>query len=201
MVLWPGPITISLGEVISADHGLLPLRPYIECVLRGSRATYATLLATFYYLVLLRSSISRLEPVADHAEGLVTGRPLQCRRRMFLAALILAWKYTQDRHYTLSVWAKISGLCAQEIKTNEIIFLKTVEWRLYIPDAVFERWAKAMESLYPAELSGTVSSDFMLSCVEEDPDWPFRLSLLEPNERRGQSAFGFSHGSGRSQIG
>ena len=60
---------------------------------------------------------------------------------MFLAALILAWKYTQDRNYSLGVWTKISGLGPKEINTNEAVFLSTIDWRLYIPHAVFERWA------------------------------------------------------------
>jgi hypothetical protein len=120
---------------------------------------------------------------------------------MFLAALILAWKYTQDRHYSLGAWSKISGLCAREIKTNEAIFLKTVDWRLYIPPSVFERWAKAMELLYQSKLPGHASADFVLGCLEEDPDWPFRLSLLESGEQRGRSGCGFSHGSDSPQQG
>ncbi|KAH8589909.1 hypothetical protein B0O99DRAFT_496604, partial [Bisporella sp. PMI_857] len=68
-------------------------------------------------------------------------RPLQCQRRMFLAALILAFKYSQDRNYSLSTWAVISGLCSEEIKLNEAVFLTMVDWHLYIPHAVFERWA------------------------------------------------------------
>ncbi|KAH8595088.1 hypothetical protein B0O99DRAFT_494595, partial [Bisporella sp. PMI_857] len=66
--------------------------------------------------------------------------PLQCKRRMFLAALILAWKYTQERSYSSRAWAKISGLCSKEINTNEAVFLSTVGWRLYIPHTIFERW-------------------------------------------------------------
>jgi hypothetical protein len=102
---------------------------------------------------------------------------------MFIAALILAWKYTQDRNYSLAAWAKISELCAQEIKTNEAIFLGAVDWRLYIPKTVFERWAKAAELVFQTSLLGQVLPSSMLSRLEEDPDWPCRLSLLKSGRR------------------
>ncbi|PVH72095.1 hypothetical protein DL98DRAFT_378509, partial [Cadophora sp. DSE1049] len=55
-----------------------------------------------------------------------------CQRRMFLAALILGWKYTQERSYSSRKWAQISGLSSKEINTNEVVFLSTIDWRLYI---------------------------------------------------------------------
>lgn len=109
-------------------------------------------------------------------------RPLRCQRRMFITALILAWKYTQDRQYSLGVWAKISGLCPQEIKANEAIFLETVDWRLFIPQAAFERWARATAVLYSAALPDLALHDSTLSCLQEDQGWPYRLSLLESGQ-------------------
>jgi PHO85 cyclin-5 len=124
---------------LRTSHCMVPLRVYIEFILQRSQATYATLLVTFYYLALLRSAISRQKAITDQLEDLERAKPLQCQRRMFLAALILAWKYTQDRNYSLGAWAKISGLCSKEIKSNEAVFLSTVDWRLHIPHTVFER--------------------------------------------------------------
>jgi len=41
--------------------------------------------------------------------------PLLCPRRTFLAALILASKFLQDRCYSNRAWAKLSGLPAREV--------------------------------------------------------------------------------------
>ncbi|KIK27005.1 hypothetical protein PISMIDRAFT_675324, partial [Pisolithus microcarpus 441] len=41
--------------------------------------------------------------------------PLLCPRRTFLASLILASKFTQDRCYSNRAWAKLSGLSPREI--------------------------------------------------------------------------------------
>lgn len=79
----------------------------------------------------------------------------------------------------MGAWAKISGLGSQDIKANEAIFLKIVNWRLYIPNVAFERWAKATELLYYAGLPKHGSPESILSGLREDPDWPYRLSLLE----------------------
>jgi len=67
-------------------------------------------------------------------------RALQCGRRMFLSALILASKYLQDRNYSARAWSKISGLNTLEINQNEMAFLLAVNWELHITDAVFQRW-------------------------------------------------------------
>lgn len=59
---------------------------------------------------------------------------------MFLAALILASKYLQDRNYSARAWSKISGLNTQEINVNEMAFLDAVNWRLHISETNFQRW-------------------------------------------------------------
>ncbi|KAF9953651.1 hypothetical protein BGZ72_005257 [Mortierella alpina] len=63
-----------------------------------------------------------------------------CGRRMFLAALILASKYQQDRSYSNKAWSKISGLPVAEINRNEIAFLALIDYRLFVSPSVFQKW-------------------------------------------------------------
>lgn len=65
---------------------------------------------------------------------------MQCGRRMFLAALILASKYLQDRNYSARAWSKISGLNTTEINQNEMMFLQAVNWELHIPQSIYHKW-------------------------------------------------------------
>lgn len=67
-------------------------------------------------------------------------RALMCGRRMFLAALILASKYLQDRNYSAKAWSKMSGLKACEINQNERNFLGKIDWNLHLPKPLFEKW-------------------------------------------------------------
>ncbi|KAF9562727.1 hypothetical protein EC968_005146 [Mortierella alpina] len=75
-----------------------------------------------------------------------------CGRRMFLAALILASKYQQDRSYSNKAWSKISGLPVAEINRNEIAFLALIEYRLFVSPAVFQKWVVVLtDKTYTAE--------------------------------------------------
>ena len=60
---------------------------------------------------------------------------------MFLAAVIVASKYLQDRNYSNRAWAKISGLPVKEINANEFVFLNVAKYDLYVGDALYKRWS------------------------------------------------------------
>lgn len=58
--------------------------------------------------------------------------PLLCPRRAFLACLILASKFTQDKCYSNRAWAKLSGLPPREIGRCERALGEALEWRLWV---------------------------------------------------------------------
>ncbi|KAJ7496010.1 hypothetical protein B0H11DRAFT_2001493 [Mycena galericulata] len=58
--------------------------------------------------------------------------PLLCPRRAFLASLILASKFTQDKCYSNRAWAKLSGLQAREIGRCERALGDALDWRLWV---------------------------------------------------------------------
>lgn len=58
--------------------------------------------------------------------------PLLCPRRTFLASLILASKFVQDRCYSNRAWAKLSGLPPREIGRCERALGEALEWRLWV---------------------------------------------------------------------
>ena len=58
--------------------------------------------------------------------------PLLCPRRTFLAALILASKFSQDKCYSNRAWAKLSGLPPREIGRCERALGQTLDWRLWV---------------------------------------------------------------------
>ncbi|KAJ3571691.1 hypothetical protein NP233_g3590 [Leucocoprinus birnbaumii] len=61
--------------------------------------------------------------------------PLLCPRRAFLASLILASKFTQDKCYSNRAWAKLSGLPAREISRSERALGEALDWRLWVGKA------------------------------------------------------------------
>ncbi|EPQ57385.1 hypothetical protein GLOTRDRAFT_137720 [Gloeophyllum trabeum ATCC 11539] len=61
--------------------------------------------------------------------------PLLCPRRAFLASLILASKFMQDKCYSNRAWAKLSGLHPREIGRCERALGDALEWRLWVGKA------------------------------------------------------------------
>ena len=55
--------------------------------------------------------------------------PLLCPRRTFLACLILASKFMQDRSYSNRAWVKLAGLPPRELGRCERVLGKALEWR------------------------------------------------------------------------
>lgn len=131
--------------------GVLPLRTFIQETLRRSRTSYSTLQVALYYLILIKPHVPKHDFTMEQPEDAYSIRALQCGRRMFLSALILASKYLQDRNYSARAWSKISGLNTQEINQNEMAFLLAVNWQLHITDTVFQRWTDIVLKYTPTQ--------------------------------------------------
>ena len=58
--------------------------------------------------------------------------PLLCPQRAFLAFLILASKFMQDKCYSNHAWAKLSGLPPHEISCCECAPGDALDWRLWV---------------------------------------------------------------------
>ncbi|KAI5810016.1 hypothetical protein DFH27DRAFT_606438 [Peziza echinospora] len=138
--IWP---TYMSGKCESTSgKGVLPLRTFIQETLRRSRTSYSTLQVALYYLIVIRPHIPKGDYSDMSLENAQQMRALQCGRRMFLAALILASKYLQDRNYSARAWSRISGLQTTEININEMAFLEAVNWRLHISESNFQKWTE-----------------------------------------------------------
>lgn len=58
--------------------------------------------------------------------------PLLCPRRAFLASLILASKFMQDKCYSNRAWSKLSGFPARELSSCERALGDALNWRLWV---------------------------------------------------------------------
>lgn len=138
MAIWPN--SSPLCPEAARDSSVLPLRTFIQETLRRSRTSYSTLQVALYYLVLIKDKLPARDFTMEQTDDCHASRALQCGRRMFLAALILASKYLQDRNYSARAWSKISGLNTNEINQNEMAFVLAVNWKLHITEEVYHEW-------------------------------------------------------------
>lgn len=132
---WPSTQSRGCETVISSEK--VPLRDFIQEILRRSRASYCTMKVALYYLILLAKRLGTWQEIT-------TLRTLRCGRRMFLTALVLAWKYLHDCQYSMRAWSMMSGLSVGEINTNESAFLTSIDWRLHITGPDWARWQKVV---------------------------------------------------------
>lgn len=161
------------------SKGVLPLRTFIQETLRRSRTSYSTLQVALYYLILIKPSVPKHNFTMEQPEDGQSLRAMQCGRRMFLAALILASKYLQDRNYSARAWSKISGLNTLEINMNEMTFLSAVNWRLHISETVFQRWTDIVLKYTPSTQPPPSPTSFPASS-DKKLDWRSIIPNLTP---------------------
>lgn len=174
--IWPLSSVPCRNEM--GAKGVLPLRTFIQETLRRSRTSYSTLQVALYYLILIKPHVPKHDFTMEQPDDAHSIRALQCGRRMFLSALILASKYLQDRNYSARAWSKISGLNTLEINQNEMAFLLAVNWELHITDAVFQRWTDIVLKYTPTLPPSPGSS--CPSLEEQTADWKSIILRLNP---------------------
>ncbi|KAG0758256.1 hypothetical protein G6F24_009917 [Rhizopus arrhizus] len=155
-------------KVASNSMNVVPLRTFIQEVLKRSRTTYSTLQTALFYLFRIRSSI------VSHLSKMHNRQPywedayVSCGRRMFLASLVVASKFVQDKTYRNSAWAKIAGLPVSEINAAERIFLNMIDYQLYISQPTFEQWYQLLHTHIEAKTQNqpTLFNDLSLTAPD-----------------------------------
>ncbi|KAK4457522.1 hypothetical protein QBC42DRAFT_37459 [Cladorrhinum samala] len=147
--IWPTSSVVSCKD--SGNSTVLPLRTFIQETLRRSRTSYSTLQVALYYLILIKPRVPTHDFTMEQPDDNHARQALQCGRRMFLSALILASKYLQDRNFSARAWSKISGLNTLEINQNEMAFVLAVNWNLHVTEEVYKRWAESVMKLTPTQ--------------------------------------------------
>ncbi|KAI8590785.1 hypothetical protein BDZ88DRAFT_414010 [Geranomyces variabilis] len=148
----PSPTPAAAPCAASPSPALAPLTRVIHELLRRSRTSCSTFQLSLLYLIKLRNALllaqrsstpSSSTPFSS-CDDATSAAPLRCGRRMFLAALILANKYLQDKNYSMKAWAKICGLDAAELCANERLFLRAVGYDLFVQQAQWAKWSSTI---------------------------------------------------------
>ena len=175
-VIWPLSVIPCGRDTVLGGKNLIGLRTFIQEVLKRSKTSYSTLQVALYYLVLIKPYIPNIDFTMEQSEESHAARAMQCGRRMFLAALILASKYLQDRNYSARAWSKISGLKISEINVNEMAFVTAIDWKLHVPEALFQRWTDVVFRFSPSAQSPAAQR----VCFEPRPAWKSIIPRLTP---------------------
>ena len=175
-VIWPLSVVPCGRDTVLGGKNLIGLRTFIQEVLKRSKTSYSTLQVALYYLVLIKPYVPGIDFTMEQSEDTHSARAMQCGRRMFLSALILASKYLQDRNYSARAWSKISGLKISEINSNEMAFVTAIGWRLHVPEPLFQRWTDVVLKFSPPSSPSSPSSGGDVSYA-----WRSVVPLLTPS--------------------
>ncbi|KAJ8652767.1 hypothetical protein O0I10_011572 [Lichtheimia ornata] len=132
--IWPNACsTPSNGN---AQRPIANLNTFLHHILKHSRTTHSTLQLAIFYLFRIRPRV--LEQRHDNVY-------IACGRRMFLAALICAHKFLQDKTYKNSAWSKVSGLSVAEVNHAERVMLQLLDWSLYVKKDTYDKWIMMLQ--------------------------------------------------------
>lgn len=131
--IWPNSSTNNNNN----QKPIADLHTFLHHILKHSRTTHSTLQLAIFYLFRIRSKVQQ----SSHQDAYIS-----CGRRMFLAALISAHKYLQDKTYKNSAWSKVSGLNVQEINHAEKVMLELLDYRLHVKKDIFDQWMLMLQS-------------------------------------------------------
>ncbi|KAI7884317.1 hypothetical protein K492DRAFT_204824 [Lichtheimia hyalospora FSU 10163] len=129
-IMWQG-IFRDVQLALPASTGGGALRTYLQEVLKRSQTGWTTAQMAVQYLFQTQRAIRR------HLQRHRGASIVCCARRMFLAALIVASKFVQDKTYRNSAWATIARLPVREVNLAERVFLDLCQYRLYISPLMF----------------------------------------------------------------
>lgn len=165
--IWPSAMEGGSIE----ERRRMPLRRFVQETLKRSKTLYSTFQVALYYLIMIKPVVMERNCRFKPCVG------LNCGRRTFLASLMLASKYLQDRNYSIAAWSKISGLSAKELKFNEIEFLKAMDWNLHIPIDAYNRWSSVL-------LSCSITNNGRLTSHAEESVPPVSCATVYSNKRK-----------------
>ncbi|KAF9512433.1 hypothetical protein BS47DRAFT_1056622 [Hydnum rufescens UP504] len=193
---YPAPYAphVTMGPAQQAATFTNNLLYFIHEVVRRSRTTCTTLEVAMCYIGAVRPNVRQVlgdrENVCRQARVLrchpcqidvhrVYNSPLHDARRTFLASLVLASKFQQDRAYSNKAWAKLSGLPAQEVTRCETALGNALQWRLWVGRHVQVAPELQIQILVEPpffSLLPKLSPRYLGSCLAEDAS--VRLSAI-----------------------
>ncbi|KAH9460639.1 hypothetical protein MJO28_003657 [Puccinia striiformis f. sp. tritici] len=152
--IWPSSSSSSSSDqnsqqnLTNQDH----LISFLCSLLRRSRTTPNTLKLALFYIHQAR------RPLRQHISIINTNHmksanhhllrdPILSGRKMFLAALMIASKYLNDRNYSNRAWAKIAGLPIEEVNANERVFITLIGYRTHVDLDGFDVWSFRLQKL------------------------------------------------------
>jgi len=90
--------------------------------------------------------------------------------RLYLAALLLATKFSEDTYYDNNYYAKCGGIRLSELNRLELTFLRVVDFRLTVPSDEYEAYLDFIKIKHTMWVDSTPHIPNVLSRLETESD-------------------------------
>ncbi|KAI7857022.1 cyclin-domain-containing protein [Circinella umbellata] len=156
--IWPN----ATSTPSSNNRPIANLNTFLHHILKHSRTTHSTLQLALFYLFRIRPRV--LERRNDDVY-------ISCGRRMFLAALICAHKFLQDKTYKNSAWSKVSGLSVNEVNHAERVMLQLLDWSLYVKKDTYDQWIVMLQNHLKFRVPTSTTSSLAFTTTEQQEQY------------------------------
>ncbi|KAI8990817.1 hypothetical protein BDF20DRAFT_841022 [Mycotypha africana] len=142
-ILRKSPSVSETGAATTASTAL-----FIREILSRSKASYSMLQLALFYILRIKGPITmyikhqQQQPPANQQSNI--NNVVYCRKRMFIAALMAAAKFLNDKNFKNKTWATLANLDVKEINRAEIIFLKLMDYQLYVSQHMYDTWVRLL---------------------------------------------------------
>lgn len=132
----PTPVSVFT----SASVPMVGIGPFVNYVVENSMASDAAVLFSLIYTDRLSTKDAAiiLTPLSVH--------------RVWLAAIVVAVKFVDDRYLRLRDFAVLGGVCASELARLELIFLFRLSFHMMVSPSEYEVYAARLESHMSGEV-------------------------------------------------
>ncbi|KAJ3203742.1 hypothetical protein HK099_001385 [Clydaea vesicula] len=123
------------------DSHLTPLESFVTELIKATNVNFSMLQLSLIY-------ISKLHDFQSEERKLLKQHPMfSCRRRMFLASLLISVKILQEKAPKNNCWAKTCGIPLKEINESERLVLQVLDFKLFVPAELFNYYRKRIAEL------------------------------------------------------
>lgn len=118
------------------------MRAFVKSILLQSKISYSIVATGLLYLLWGKQSMKLKHHKISRQIGIF---------EIFVASLMLATKYLNDRNASNSAWSRISGISLDTLNKMEMRLLSFIEYKLHIEVELFDKWIKFL--FQPTKLS------------------------------------------------
>lgn len=112
----------------------------IRKIYRDSRVSYSVLLVALVYLLRFIQTGNGTQDAELFALLRSTNRFRSLGGRMIAVSLVLACKFLQDKNASNEAWAGLASCSLTDFNAAEELFLRAIDYRVWVTKAVFDRW-------------------------------------------------------------